>query len=93
MYIATALLCLICFLPQTQTEDPKIALIVREQTVIVKKSEALRLAKSEDLNVRAAAQIALGTVPDSLAEFEIELLTPQEAERFRWVRAPLQGRN
>lgn len=101
------LLCLISFLPQAKLDQklqapiPTIAVVqygkvqitwlagARAEYAVLKR---LRYLTPDQQVRKAALEIALGTRPDTVDDLEIELLTPQEAERFRWQREPLQGR-
>lgn len=99
-FVLTTALTLCTFLPQQPEE--KIALVFGPKasdvlTVEKSKVEALyeNLSKRTDLTDveqrwLAAAVTALGTAPRN--EVRQEVLTPQEVERFRWQRRPLQRR-
>lgn len=80
---------------QSPTPERTVALVFRDRTVIVRLSEAesqyatLLRNPEQDHALFAALTLALGTIPDH--RIHEPQLTPQERERFRWHRRPLQG--
>lgn len=86
----TLAIALLVQVPSEQT----VTLIFRDRTQTITLSEAKALYKTvdpvKDQALHVALTLALGTVPDHRIH-EPEL-TPQERERFRWHRRPLQGK-
>lgn len=83
----------VLLLIQTPVNDPTVAVILADRTVIVTKSEAEAwrsvIHPERDRALHVALTITLGT----MAEHKVcdERLTAQERERFRWHRRALQG--
>lgn len=86
---------LIATLLQTPAPEPTVTLILRGEERPMKASEAqaqydsLLASPEQDHALFAALTLALGTIPDH--RVHEPQLTPQERERFRWHRRPLQG--
>lgn len=77
--------------------EPTVTIILdgQEQTLKVKDAELMlehidHYQEPERTKIMAALVIGLGTLPEHKV-YEPNL-TPQERERFRWHRRPLQGR-
>lgn len=85
---------LLCLLFPLQQSNPDIAIIYDGQTVIMPLANAERLYRSDlaakDNKLRAALEIALGTLPSNKPDNEV--LSVQDRERFRWQRRALQRR-
>lgn len=88
MISSTLVLALLLSQP---VSDPTVPVILRERVVIIKRSEAEAwLRTTKDARLRAAIEIALGTMPVNEVDREPSELTPQDRERFRWQRRALQ---
>jgi hypothetical protein len=71
-------------------QEPTVALVSGwpdQRVRIVTVTEAESLLKSDDPSLRAAAEIALGT---RVTQSTPVVLSPQDRERKRWQRQPLQ---
>jgi hypothetical protein len=97
MVTAIALLVLL-LIPQQGPDRVAVVTGPSPQTVQIMlradaEAEYARLTKARRLSEReermlAALVVALGTIPSTVTE---PTLTPQERERFRWHRQPLQN--
>lgn len=65
-----------------------VAVTIDSQIVLMKKSEVEKLLASPNQKLRAAAVIALGTLPSN--EVKPSSMTPQDLERHRWHRLATQ---